>query len=216
MLIRCIECNELISDKNCDCPMCARKMNETEQLIDYMLVPIKALGNKTIFTEREMIYLRTATKDVISQAIVLMCYYGLTIDEMYRMKRSDIELYENGVIIRSIDNNQIITRKLPFLAFTWPVFNNLYWGAAVFKSEYIMCKRNGEHMSKDDIKKGIKIQLAALGGNHKIPDIRKQFIRNCKCSDVDGDVINYYLGHFDKLEGRQLDQMFIWKEIEKV
>lgn len=161
-----------------------------------------------IFSDEEMKTLWNETSNIDASIILLLCYTGWSINELVRIKRTDVdpdELIMTGGIFKK--------RVVPVhWALHKNVYLQLYWYGAVMHSEYFVCRKNGEPLSAEELRIRILKTMASFSMHHDATVTRKQFIHMCNEVSIDKGIQDYILGH----GFMEIDTDTLRKEIDKL
>lgn len=185
----CSACNEPIYSKYSNCPACGLRINNDEEILQIIIDSVPGEG-KGVFSKSDIRFLKTQEKDVISAAILLMCYTGISANELMQIKKNDINFDEMIFKVKGCNGSPFIYRTLPIYGIIQPILLFLYWNASVKEWDCII----KNDMDFKTFERKFKTKMAVLGKRRNIEDCRQYFMDICNNAGIDGDVIDLYLG----------------------
>lgn len=193
--IYCKDCKEPIYPKYSSCPFCGTRINTYDELLQIIIDSAPEEG-KGIFTKSDIRFLKTQELDVVSAAILLMCYTGISVKELLQFKRDDIDFDEMIFKVKGCNDSPFIYRTLPIYGIIQPILQFLYWHASAKKWDCIV----GDSLDVKTFERKFKTKMAILGKRRRIEDCRQYFMGICDSAGIDEEVINLYLGKSENID----------------
>ena len=154
--------------------------------------------DKEPFTSEEILKLWNSL-DVLqfSDIVLIQIYGGWRINELFKIKLSDIN-FEECYIVSGSKTEAGMNRKVPMHKDIVPLVKKRVEEAKLLNSEYLFndpTSRTSVYLTTDKFQKRFKKVMDALGMVHNSHDCRETFATCAKDSKIDAFVIKRILGH---------------------
>ena len=153
----------------------------------------KAESVGAIFTEDEIKLLWQNKDDVVVQRILILIYTGMRVNELLKLKRSDINL-EEGYAIGGSKTDAGKDRIIPFHDAILPMVKE-----QLGENEYLIQGNSKKgNMVYSTMQYQVKEVMDRLGMSHKIHDTRKTAVSIMHSNNIPMEIIRIIVGHSGK------------------
>lgn len=151
-------------------------------------------NERQAFTSDEISLLWQNVNNIDYVSVILMLIYsGMRVSELLNMKKSDVHIDEQWVLVRDAKTEAGTMRIVPIADKTlqfWKDFINKS------KTDYILCTPNGERMYYENyVRRYWKPAIKQLNLNHTIHETRHTFISLMVSKNINQTIIKKIVGH---------------------